>query len=316
MNEKILMGLCLFFTIVSCAERDDVELLDIVRVDSLIYDSNDNVEDIKNVVPLFFTDDYNDSMLYVQRADTLMYEAYNAVKELYDNKAIDDIRRECASVFYRYRKFFPKVSYPTLYTYMSHWDFTVPLLYVESENVLVVYLDLFLGAESKLYSGIYDYIRHRMDRKNIAGTLSYHLAQMAVGDRKGYRLIDYVVHYGKVLYLKSLLISTDDEENVLDYTADEYHRAVSMERAVWDYYVRQGLLFKAGKDYAHRFFDVAPYSVFYTANDKDIPWGIGRYVGYKMVKSYMDNNPRCSIDHLMSIPADSLLRYSGYNPHL
>jgi N-acylneuraminate cytidylyltransferase len=51
-----------------------------------------------------------------------------------------------------------------------------------------------------------------MDRKNIAGTLSYHLAQMAVGDRKGYRLIDYVVHYGKVLYLKSLLISTDDEE--------------------------------------------------------------------------------------------------------
>jgi uncharacterized protein YjaZ len=89
-----------------------------------------------------------------------------------------------------------------------------------------------------------------------------------------------------------------------------------MERAVWDYYVRQGLLFKAGKDYAHRFFDVAPYSVFYTANDKDIPWGIGRYVGYKMVKSYMDNNPRCSIDHLMSIPADSLLRYSGYNPHL
>ncbi|MBQ1275611.1 MAG: hypothetical protein IIY15_00190, partial [Flavobacteriales bacterium] len=62
MNEKILMGLCLFFTIVSCAERDDVELLDIVRVDSLIYDSNDNVEDIRNVVPLFFTDDYNDSM--------------------------------------------------------------------------------------------------------------------------------------------------------------------------------------------------------------------------------------------------------------
>ena len=35
MNEKILMGLCLFFTIVSCAERDDVELLDIVRVDIL-----------------------------------------------------------------------------------------------------------------------------------------------------------------------------------------------------------------------------------------------------------------------------------------
>ena len=44
MNEKILVVLWSFFAMVSCAERDDVELLDIVRVDSLIYDSNDNVD--------------------------------------------------------------------------------------------------------------------------------------------------------------------------------------------------------------------------------------------------------------------------------
>ncbi len=316
MNEKILVGLWVAFAVVSCGGRAGMGTLNVVRVDSLIYDSSVDVDGIRDVAPLFFPDDYNDTMLYKERTDTLMCEAYNAVKERYDKKAIDDISSECADVFYRYRAFFPDVSYPTLYTCMSHWDFTMPVLYLERENILVVYLDLFLGAENELYSGIYDYIRHRMDIKNVGSALSQHLSQMVVGDRKGYRLIDYVVHYGKVLYLKSLLMDTDDDKKVLDYTDEEYHMATFIEREVWDYFLRQGLLFTASRDYGHRFFDIAPYSVFYTANDKDIPWGIGRYVGYNMVKNYMDSNPRCSIDALMSMPSDTLLRYSGYNPHL
>ena len=316
MNEKILAGLWVAFAVVSCGGREGVGTLNVVRVDSLIYDSSVDVDGIRDVAPLFFPDDYNDTMLCKERTDTLMCEAYGAVKERYDKKAIDDISGECASVFYRYRAFFPDVPYPTLYTCMSHWDFNDPILYVESENILVVYLDLFLGAENKLYQGIYDYIRHRMDIKNVGSVLSQHLSQMMVGDRDGYRLVDYVVHYGKVLYLKSLLLDTDDDKKVLDYTDEEYHRAASIERDVWDYFLRQGLLFASSRDYGQRFFDVAPYSVFYTANDKSIPWGIGRYVGYNMVKSYMDSNPRCSIDALVSMPSDTLLRYSGYNPHL
>ena len=103
---------------------------------------------------------------------------------------------------------------------------------------------------------------------------------------------------------------------MLDYTRDEYEVVSDIEEEIWDYYVRNGMLFKSSREYEHRFFNVAPYSVFYTPQDKNIPWGVGRYIGYRMVKNYMKRNARCSIDTLISLNADDILRHSGYNPHL
>ena len=300
----------------SCSSDKNCPMMDIVRVDSLVYGSNEGIETLRKAAPMFFPSGYDEVFLYSERNDSLMCEAYSEVDSLYDNKIIDSIRRECARIVHRARLYFKNFKKPVLYTYMSHWDYTVPVIYVMEKEALVVCLDLFLGKGNELYNGMYDYIKNSMERKNIGSAVAQELSMCCVGEREGYRLIDYMVYYGKILYIKSLLMGVDMENVVLDYTRDEYEVVSDIEEEIWDYYVRNGMLFKSSREYEHRFFNLAPYSVFYTPQDKNIPWGVGRYIGYRMVKNYMKRNARCSIDTLISLNADDILRHSGYNPHL
>ena len=62
-----------------------------------------------------------------------------------------------------------------------------------------------------------------------------------------------------------------------------------------------------------RFINPAPFSKFYLEIDNDSPGMVGRYIGWQIVRSYMENN-NSTIQKLLTLNAEELLNKSKYKP--
>ena len=66
-------------------------------------------------------------------------------------------------------------------------------------------------------------------------------------------------------------------------------------------------------DLRSRFMLLSPYSKFNLDIDKKSPGGIGRWLGYKIVNSYM-NNTQITVNELLNTDHYSIFKDSKYKP--
>jgi uncharacterized protein YjaZ len=85
------------------------------------------------------------------------------------------------------------------------------------------------------------------------------------------------------------------------------------ENQIWRYFVDQEMLYSTDQKLYSRFIADAPFSKFYLEIDRETPGGVGRYIGYRIVQSFMENND-INIDQMLALPADKILNQSGYKP--
>ncbi|MDA0201197.1 MAG: gliding motility lipoprotein GldB, partial [Bacteroidetes bacterium] len=63
-----------------------------------------------------------------------------------------------------------------------------------------------------------------------------------------------------------------------------------------------------------RFVDPAPFSKFYLEIDNESPGRIGIWLGWQIIKSYMERHPKTEIQALLNLPAQTLFSKSNYKP--
>ena len=73
------------------------------------------------------------------------------------------------------------------------------------------------------------------------------------------------------------------------------------------------LLYSTDQKLDARFLNLAPFSKFYLELDNESPGGIGRYIGYNIVKSYMENND-VSLQNLFEKSSEEIFNNSKYKP--
>ncbi len=82
---------------------------------------------------------------------------------------------------------------------------------------------------------------------------------------------------------------------------------------VWTYFVENNILFDPDNNLDVRFINDAPFSKFYLEIDNESPAMIGKYIGWKIVKSFMKNNDVSLNKMLISKPMD-IYYNSKYKP--
>ena len=82
---------------------------------------------------------------------------------------------------------------------------------------------------------------------------------------------------------------------------------------MWRYFIEKELLYNTDPNMASRFILDAPFSKFYLEIDNESPGRIGQYIGWKMVRSYMEHNDT-SVSQLLSKDADEIFKNSKYKP--
>ena len=85
------------------------------------------------------------------------------------------------------------------------------------------------------------------------------------------------------------------------------------EEEIWRYFIEEELLYSTDAKLPTRFIVDAPFSKFYLEIDNESPGRIGQFIGWQIVRAYMENNDT-SLSELMTLNPEALFRQSKYKP--
>ena len=74
------------------------------------------------------------------------------------------------------------------------------------------------------------------------------------------------------------------------------------------------MLYESNVKNEFRFINEAPFSKFYLEIDNESPGRVGQWLGWQIVRSYMENND-VSLDQLLVTDAKTIFEKSKYKPN-
>lgn len=264
---------------------------------------------LKTEFPAFFPEQYNDSIWIEKLTDTLQHQLETEVAKTFPKDgALNEI---LVPLFQHIKYYFPKFQTPIVVTTTSDVDYRNKVIL--AEKMLVIGLDNYLGAEHHFYEGIDKYISKEMKPSQIGPNVAEAYARVYVKPPNKASFLGQIVYYGKELYLKDIWLPNISDAEKIGYTEDEFQWAEENEEYMWRYFVEKELLYNTDPKLGARFVSPAPFSKFYLEIDNESPGMLGRYLGWKIVRSYMKNNDT-EVQQLMVTDADEIFTNSKYKP--
>lgn len=266
---------------------------------------------LKEEYPYLFPSQFSDSLWIAKmESDTLQKEL-----EVEVLKVFPDFETEALALqsFYKHLKYyFPEVSVPKVVTVISEVDYNNRIIL--SDSLLLIGLDNYLGANHKFYGGFSNYIAESLEADYLLSDVASAYTRKLISYPRDRSFLSRMVYYGKELYLKELLIPLELTHIRFNYSEEDYNWAIANEEQIWRFFVENELLYSTDSELDRRFLDPAPFSKFGLELDSESPSRLGRFMGYQIVKAYMDKNGDTKLQNLLAMPANRILKESNYKP--
>ncbi|MDZ7847820.1 MAG: hypothetical protein U5L96_14240 [Owenweeksia sp.] len=213
--------------------------------------------------------------------------------------------------FYYY---FPQSPHIKFYAYISNLDFDFPVLF--ADTVCFASLDLYLGPKKPYYQQLPEYIAFYRQPAFLVRDVMEAVLKPRVSRQQGNAtLLDDMLYHGKMLYALQRMLPQKEETVIVQYTPKELAFCRENERGLWAYFIENNHLFSTGQQLKTRFIELAPFSKFRMKFDKETPGMIGRWIGWQIVRQYMDKNKSVTLPELLKeTDSRKILKMSGYKP--
>lgn len=323
---KTVWALLCVLVLIGCADDPyevDTSSVDyhpeFLRLDRAVFDLPESPQssDILALKDSFstFADIYLEDIMRVGPIDNPM------TADLFDRFVSDPVWRKLQSVIERAH---PSLDAEAgrigeaLRRYAVHFDADTlpqPVAYNSGFNIGIYPTDQWLGVGLEWYSGsdhaIIDrlppelfpqYKRDKMKPRYLVpnavkGWLMVRFAE-GVSEKD---LLGQMVYYGKVMFITSALLPDVPDADLLNYTEDQMAWSRNNEFDVWKHFVENDLVFSKDGGQINKILGDGPFT---PGMPPESPGGIGVWVGYQMVKAYMDRHPRLSLKELMAVEED------------
>lgn len=259
-----------------------------------------------------FSKKYADTFWLAKMRDTLQVEINKEVAKKYPN--LNKTENEIKSLFQHIKYYFPAFQAPRLVSATSFVDYRNKVIVTDTISLLA--LDTYLGADHYFYQGVAKYLRTNFNQNQIVVDLAAKYAENYIFPKANKTLLDEMVYFGKQLYFKDKTIPFKTNAQKIGYTQKQLNWAKANEMQVWRYFVERELLFSTDASLPSRFINDAPFSKFQLVEiDNESPGRIGQYIGWQIVKAYMENNP-VSLKQMLQTDALTIFNNSKYKPQL
>ncbi len=246
-------------------------------------------------------------------ADTLVRELNQRAAAIYT-----DLQPEVEQLqqAVRYLKhYLPQVPAPdTLVTFVAPLEYAT---FLYGNNNLAVGLDFFLDdfpyksvdASSPIFS---DYLARTYRRDHLVPKLVQTLVEDIIPEPTGGRLLDFMIVNGKRLYLQQLLLPETPAGIRLEMTPEQVDWLARNEFPMYIYLQKEGLLYSTEVRKFRKYIDPSPNS---PGMPEQAPGRTANYLGYRIVQSFMTNNPTVTIPELLALTdTQELLNRSRFKP--
>jgi hypothetical protein len=294
--------------ILGCFQEKQTHSIDIVRFEKEFYSSNEQrLPVLINKYPYLFPKEYHLSIWNQFLKDSVKLEIYKETLKVFQN--FDSISNEIQLIFENSKVIFPKFKSPKVITLNSQSEYSNRIIY--SDSLLFISLDSYLG--ENYYKSLPKYISQNMNKVFLINDLALKISENHVKKDLDRTLLSEMIYYGKILFINKLLLSKSEDYLLFHTSKDKIHWANNNENNIWAFFVENEYLFNTSDDLKLRFISIAPYSKFNLDIDKYSPGSIGKWLGYKIVNSYMINT-NVSIDELIKMDNYKIFKKSNYKP--
>ena len=316
MKKTFYLLVILGLTFIGCENKDKIaEEVNMIALDLRVsrFDNmfaNATAGDIPNLrieYPYLFP--APDTVWIAKLQDSLQIELRQEVKTEFA-----DFEKETADIelLFKYIKYyFPKYPVPRVITVTNDVDYNNRIILADS--LLLIGLDNYLSPEHKYYNGLQNYIAKDMNRDFIVSNIASAFANKVVSRPKERTFLAQIIYYGKILYLKDKLMSFQTDGQKITYSQDQLVWARANEEPMWRHFIENELLYSTDIKLSQRFLDPAPFSKFGLELDNESPGQLGRYLGWQIVRSFMDKN-EVSLQQLLNLSAEDIFKKSNYKP--
>lgn len=249
------------------------------------------------------------------------FVTHPAVRKLYDTCQIvyPDLKwleKDFEQAFQFYKHYFPTQPLSgEVVTYLS--EYTVGgFLY--GENSIGIGLDFYLGEAYPYLTynpsnpNFSAYLTRTFNRDHIVAKSMRMLVQDLLGPAKGSRMIDYMIHNGKELYVLDQLLPYSPDSVKFEFSQAQVEWCEENEANIWAYFFSENLLYSTDFGTFRKFVEYSPNS---PGMPKEAPGRTANWLGLQIVKAFMEKNPKTSLEQLMAITdAQFIMDKSKYKP--
>ncbi len=190
---------------------------------------------------------------------------------------------------------------------------------VITSNALAVGLQLHLGNRFSYYTSevgqsVYPaYISRRFTRQTIpVNCMKNVIDDLTPPSRPGRPLVEQMVEAGKKLYVLDKVMPHTHDTLKIGYTAKQLEGCYKSEGNIWHFFVSNDLLFTIEPALVNGFMNDGPNTPEF---GEQSPGAIGVFVGWQIVKKYMQKNEGLSLNELLNTDARVIFEESKYKPN-
>jgi gliding motility-associated lipoprotein GldB len=315
--KKLLSLFTLLVVLSSCDKKNKIEkeieeipvTINVERFDKIFYESPvENLQNVKNKYPYFFPSQTPDSVWVNKIKNPLYRELYSEVQKKYSN--FEKVNSDLEALFQHIKYYFPNTKTPKVVTLISEMDYQNKAIYTDS--LLLISLDLYLGKNHKFYE-FPEYLKQNFEQNQIMPDIvsSFSITKIPFGNNRN--LLSQMVYAGKQLYLKDVLLPETSDAQKIGYTPEQITWCQENESYMWRYFMQEQLLYSTDSKLSTRFINTAPFSKFYLEIDNESPGRVGTWVGWQIVRSFMNNND-VNLQQLLQMDPIEIFQNSKYKP--
>lgn len=246
-------------------------------------------------------------MLFLE--DPYMIRVHEQLAKNFEDISDEINEVEDAMKYLKY--YFPEGALPKyLVTYNSAFSNSV----ISAPKEIGIGLERYLGGDNELIKELpeqvfFQYIKNQMDRR----FLSRDVMMSWIGTHyfseidDNTTIAEQLIEWGKLYYVVEATLPRMDKDVILRYSAEDLDWAMKNEIAFWKYLVEENTLFKREQKIARNIFGEGPFTPGLPIEEK-APARLGHFLGWRIVKNYMNTEKEITIEQLVSMDYKKILK--------
>lgn len=243
--------------------------------------------------------------------DKDMRGAFDRCQSAFGEPDMGAIETELTEVFRHHKYYFPEKNLPKIFAMMSGFNYSI----ATADSAFAIGLEMYLGKKSGFYDmmRIPNYKRATMQKEYIVPDfIRAWMINRFPNKSKSGTLLSEMIYQGKLLYLSDAMLPDADDSLKIGFTKKQLDWCVGHENNMWGYLIKNKFLYSNEAEVILKFTGEGPFT---TGFVKESPARTGVWIGWRIVRKYMNENPKITLEQLMQEnDAQKILSLSKYKP--
>jgi len=265
--------------------------------------------------PVFLQGDLDDPQNVIQISDfindPLLISASQDCFKKYPE--LNKLEHELTLAFKHLKYYYPEIKIPEVFTYISGFDYEHPVEYYG--DFMIIALDMYLGPDYEHYAkiGLPAFRIKRLDYAYIIKDCIAEISKSFIDSgRAKNTLLARIIEDGKKLWFLDAMIPGLGDSVKMGYSAQQMNWCIQNESNIWAFLIENEFLYSTDFQVINKFIADGPFTSFF---DRESPAQTGSWIGWQIVRKYMDANDEVSLDELFNdYDAQGILTKSKYKP--